>query len=158
MSTGDAIGRALRRRRGFTVIEMVITTGILAATTLAIERTLTSLNDTERTMRAIRNSSERCQSAAFHLRDLASGARKLYPNDTVGLGYLGKLDLPTAAPMLSGCRLPTFDEVNNLGPDTAGTPMSGNVLLLAREADALPCVANPNTQKIRRVDAYRVVC
>jgi hypothetical protein len=155
MSIAD---RLRARRRGFTVIELTVTTALLGLTTLAIERTVSSVTEVERTMRAIRNTSDRCQRAAFHLRDIVTGARKLYQNDTVGQGYLAKLDVPTAAPVLPGSRLPFFDETKSLGPDTAGNPMSGNVVLFVRESDALPCLANATTQKMRRIDTYRFVC
>lgn len=159
MSTADR--PAARRRgcvRGFTVLEMVITTAILGATTLVIERTISGVTETERTMRAIRATSSRCQDETYHLRDDVTGARKLFQGDAVGNAYLAKLALPTAYPLLAGSRLPMFDETKSLGPDSTGSPKTGNVLLFVREADPLPCIAAAATKKVASVDAYRFVC
>jgi prepilin-type N-terminal cleavage/methylation domain-containing protein len=154
---GPARPRA-SRRRGFTFIEIAVSMIIIGLTTLAIDRTVAGLTGIERTLRAIRNTSERCQRAAYRLRDLVSSARKLYQNDAIGPGYLSRLAIPTSAPMLAGSRLPKFDETHSLGPDLVGDPRSGNLLLLVRELDPLPCVSDPATKKIRAIDAYRFVC
>src|SRR5262245_16953867 len=127
MSIADRLLRGRRARRGFTFIEMAVTLTIIGLTTLIIERTISGVTQTERSMRAIRNTSERCQRGAFRLRDIVTGSRKLFQNDTIGQGYLGKLAFPASAPLLSGSRLPTFDETKSLGPDVAGDPRSGNV-------------------------------
>jgi type II secretory pathway pseudopilin PulG len=157
MSTADR--RALRGRRaaGFTVLEMVVTTAILGLTTLVIERTITSVMDAERSMRAVRNTAERCQDAAYHLRDEVTGSRRLFQGDTVGAAYFAKLAFPTAMPVLPGSRLPLFDETKSLGPDTVGSPKTGNILFFVRDADPLPCIADGATKKVRLIDAYRFV-
>jgi type II secretory pathway pseudopilin PulG len=146
------------RARGFTALEMVITTAIFGLTTLVIERTISSVTESERTMRAIRQTADRCQQVTYELRDAVAGARKLYQGDAVGNAYLAKLALPTAAPMLAGSRLPIFDETKSLGPDTDGSPKTGNVLLFVRDADPLPCTSVAATKKTALVDAYRFVC
>lgn len=158
MSTADRRRPRGRRAAGFTVLEMVVTTAILGLTTLVIERTITSAMDAERSMRAVRNTADRCQAAAYHLRDEVTGARRLFQADTVGMAYLAKLGVPASMPMLSGSRLPVFDETKSLGPDTAGSPKTGNILFFVRDADPIPCIANPATKKVRLIDAYRFVC
>jgi len=158
MSTADRRARRARRAAGFTVLEMVVTTAILGLTTLVIERTITSVTDAERSLRSVRATADRCQAAAYHLRDEVTGARRLFQADAMGTGYLAKLGLPTSMPILAGSRLPVFDETKSLGPDVAGTPMTGNVLFFVRDADPLPCIANAATKKVRLVDAYRFVC
>jgi len=158
MSTADRGGHRRRRAAGFTVLEMVVTTAILGLTTLVIERTITSVTDAERSMRSVRSTADRCQAAAYHLRDEVTGARRLFHADATGLAYLAKLGLPTGMPMLAGSRLPVFDETKSLGPDTVGSPKTGNVLFFVRDADPLPCIAAAATKKVRLVDAYRFVC
>lgn len=160
MSTADPLpraGPAEPAERGFTVLEMMVVIVVVAIMTLAVERTISSVTETERTMRAIRNTTERGQRAAYALRDAVSASRKLFGNDAVGSGYLAKLDL-TAQPIFPGSRLPKFAETEPLGPDSAGTPMTGNVLLFVREADPYPCTAVPATKTTRVIDAYRFVC
>lgn len=158
MSTADRRAPRARRAAGFTILEMVVTTAILGLTTLVIERTISSVNDAERSMRAVRNTADRCQAAAYHLRDDVTSARRLFQGDAVGNAYLAKLGLPTALPIFPGSRLPIFDETKSLGPDTAGSPKTGNVLFFTRDADPIPCIAAPATKKVRLVDAYRFVC
>lgn len=155
MSTADRRGPARPGARGFSLIELVATVSIVALMTLVIERTISGVTENERTMRAIRNTSERGQRAAFRVRDLVSSARKVYQDDTVGQGYLQRLAIPTGTPILPGSRMPKFDEIGALAPDAAGDPRTGNMLLFVREADPLPCMANAATKKTRLVDTYR---
>jgi prepilin-type N-terminal cleavage/methylation domain-containing protein len=157
MSTADLLPGGRRRRdRGYTAIEMAITMVILALMTLVIERTVTGLTDTERTMRAVRTTAQVGQEACYRLRDLVATSRKLYCNDALGNGYNDKVDR-TRFPLFPSSRLPTVDEVNPLGPDEPGDPRTGNVLLFVRELDPVPCVAVAATKKIRMVDTYRLV-
>jgi len=136
---------------------MVIVTILVGMMALVIERTISSITETERSLRAIRNTVERSQRALSGIRDAVATSRKLFQNDAVGTAYLAKLDFGTT-PLLAGSRLPTFDETHPLGPDDVGTPMTGNVLLFVREADPLPCIADPATKLVRTIDAYRLVC
>ncbi len=159
MSTADARRlRGLRRAQaGFSILEALIVTFIVATITLVIERTVSSLIDTERTMRAIRNTSDRGQQAAYRLREVVTSSRNLFANDTVGNGYLGKIGFG-ALPLLPGSRLPKIDELKPLGPDVVGDPRTGNVLLFARQADPVPAKAQAATKLMRLVDTYRLVC
>jgi hypothetical protein len=138
------------------VIEMAITVVIVALMTLVIERTVTALTDTERTLRAVRVTAQMGQDHCYRLRDLVTTSRKLYGNDALGNGYNDRVDR-SRFPLFAGSRLPTLDEVNPLGPDDVGDPRTGNILLFVREADGHPCVCNAATKKIRTVDTYRLV-
>jgi len=156
MSTADA-GRLRRIQAGFSILEALIVTFILATITLVIERTVSGLIETERTMRAIRNTADRGQQASYRLRDVVSSSRNIFGNDTLGTGYLARIGFG-ALPLFPGSRLPKIDELNPLGPDTVGDPRTGNVLLFARQADPLPAKAAAATKKMRLVDTYRLVC
>ncbi len=159
MSTADVPRRCRSRRgaRGFSILEALIVTFIVATITLVIERTVSSVTDTERTMRAIRNTSDRGQQAAYRLREVVSSSRNLFGNDTVGNGYLGKIGFGSL-PLLPGSRLPKIDELKPLGPDVAGDPKTGNILLFARQADPVPAKAQASTKLMRQIDTYRLVC
>jgi prepilin-type N-terminal cleavage/methylation domain-containing protein len=158
MSTAETTPRARRlaREAGLTLIEMSITMVIVAMMSLVVERVLSSTQEAERYLAAVRTATERGQKITYDVTDIVSASRKLYGRDATGLGYLAKLDL-TRDPLAPGVRLPKFDEVNPMGPDTAGDPRTGNGLLFVREADAAPCVANPLTAKIRYIDTYRFI-
>lgn len=157
MSIADLHPRArLRREAGFTVIEIAIVTVVVALMTLVIERTVTGVVDAERTMRAVRNTTERGQQTTDRIRDLVCMSRKLYQNDTIGNAYLAKLSRTRFTP-LAGARLPIADEVNPMGPDVAGAPFTGNCLLFLREGDPYRAVADKPTKKMRSIDTYRLV-
>ena len=158
MSTAEPTPRARRlpREGGYTFLEMAITLVIVAMMSLVVERVLSSTQEAERYLAAVRTATERGQKIAYDVTDIVSASRKLYGNDATGNGYRAKLDL-TRDPVAPGVRLPLFDEVNPMGPDTAGDPRTGNALLFVREADAASCVADPATAKIRYIDTYRFV-
>jgi hypothetical protein len=159
MSTAERVpprsGR-LAAAGGYTFLEMAITMVIVALMSLVVERVLSSTHEAERYLAAVRVATERGQKIAYDVTEIVSASRKLYGRDATGLGYQAKLDL-TRDPIAPGVRLPMFDEVNPMGPDTAGDPRTGNAILFVREADAAPCVANPATAKIRYIDTYRFV-
>jgi prepilin-type N-terminal cleavage/methylation domain-containing protein len=159
MSIADRTSARARRRRsrGYTFLEMVISIAIVALMSLVVERVLTSTQDAEKYLNAVRNATERGQKMAYELREIVSASRKLYGNDVVGLGYRNALQL-TRDPIVATARLPRFDEVNPMGPDQANDPHTGNVLLFVREADAAPAIATPATKKVRYIDTYRFVC
>lgn len=157
MSTAELRGgRRPRVEGGFTIIEAVIVTVIVALMTLVIERTVGGVVETERSMRAVRNTTEKGQQATYRLRDLVSMSRKLYQNDTIGNGYLAKLSRTRFTP-LAGARLPIFDEVNPMGPDEVGDPHTGNCLLFIREGDPYRAVSVAASKKLRSIDTYRLV-
>jgi hypothetical protein len=156
MSAADRAS-SLRPLRGFTAIEVAVVLGIVAATTVVVERTVAAIHGVERTMRSVRNTTQRCHQTAYRLRDMVTSSRKLFGSGALGDAYLAALALGSR-PAAPGSRLPAFDEVGPLGPDAPGDPRVGNVLLLVREADPVPCVADPATKKVRRIDTYRLVC
>jgi hypothetical protein len=148
--------RARRGGRGFSMIEAVVVTVVVALMTLTIERTIGGVVETERSMRAMRNTTERGQQSLYRLRELVQMSRKLYWNDAIGNGYLAKLSRTRFAPF-AGTRLPIADELSPMGPDTAGDPRTGNCLLFVREGDPYRAVADKPTKKIRQIDTYRLV-
>ena len=145
MSTVDRpINRQRRKSAGYSFIEVVITLGIVSLMALVVERTLASTHEAERFLHAIRKATERGQNLAYEVREAVSASRKLFGNDTSGLGYWNALDT-TRDPPDALARLPLFDEVNVMGPDAPGDPHTGNILLFVREADADPIAGFPQT-------------
>ena len=61
-------------------------------------------------------------------------------------------------PLASGSRLPRIDELNPLGPDRAGDPRTGNVLLFVREVDPVVVCADTTSCPQRMIDVYHFVC
>ena len=155
--SASAVRRRRRGQQGFSLIEVSAVIAILALMSFVVERTLATAQASDRWLTAVRKSTERGQKLAYHLREIVSASRKLFSNDAVGQGYLQALER-SRDPMQADARMPVIDEVSGLGPDDAGYPKTGNVLLFVREADAAPAVADPATQNIRYIDTYRFVC
>lgn len=159
MSTADR-PRARTQRvhmHGFTMFEMAVTMGMVTLLALVMEGTIASTNKAENQLAAVRNALERGQRVTYEVMDEIEGSRKLFQDDTIGQDYLSALEL-VRDPLLPGARLPRFDELEDLGPDVAGDPHTGNLLLFVRESDAAPAIADPATQKVRYIDLYRFVC
>lgn len=156
MSIADRPVRA-QCQRGFTLAEVAIAAGILALMALVVERTLTTTYDAERYLSAVRRVTERGQKVSSEVFDSVSASRKLFQAGTEGEDYLAALDA-NRDPLLSTARLPLIDEAGVLGPDDAGDPRTGSVLLFVRESDPAPCVADASTGRMRFIDTYRFVC
>ncbi len=139
------------------MFEVAITMALVTIMALIVEGTIASTHEAEMQLTAVRNAVERGERITYEVLEEVEGSRRLFQDDTTGQGYLDAMDL-TRDPMLSSARLPVFDELNGLGPDTPGDPRTGNVLAFVRETDAAPAVADPATQKIRYIDVYRFVC
>ena len=146
-----------RREAGFTIFETMITIGILAIMILIVQATIDGASRAERRLQAVRQATERGEAMTYDLLAAVNASRLLFQGDGVGDGYLAALDL-AARPLLTGARLPRIGESTGLEPDTTGDPQTGNILLFARESDALEALANPGTGATRYVDLYRLVC
>jgi prepilin-type N-terminal cleavage/methylation domain-containing protein len=155
MSTGSRLERA--RCRGFTLVELLVSLGVLVLLSLIVERTLASTHEAERYVHAVRRVTEQGQLVSYEVANTIGESRRLFQRDAVGLGYLGALDLAVAPPA-AGARLPLIDELRPLGKDEPGDPRTGNVLLFVREGDPAPCVVDAGTGATRYVDTYRFVC
>ncbi len=157
MSIADRRRSARSSIRGFTLIELTVGMAILSLMALVIERTITSTYNAERYLAAIRRVTERGQKVSYEVFDAVSASRKLFQRDVEGQDYLDALDL-ARDPLLASARLPIIDEAGVLGPDEAGDPWTGSVLLFVRESDPAPCVADAATGRLRFIDTYRFVC
>jgi len=156
------IASATRRGRsarplGFTMFEVVITLGILTIMVLIVQATVDGATRAERRLRATRIATERGERITYELLASVNGSRMLFGDDGVGPDYLDALELGER-PLLAGARLPRIDELNPLGPDAEGEPATGNILLFARETDAVEVIADAGSGITRHVDLYRIVC
>jgi hypothetical protein len=131
--------------------------GILTMLSLVIQQTLTTTNQTDRYLSAVRRATERGEALSYEVFDLVDASRKLFQKDTLGAGYLASLDL-ARFPLLPNARLPLIDEENDVAPDVPGLPHTGNILLFIQETDPLECMADPATSSTVLIDLYRFVC
>ena len=158
MSTASRqLAKRKRIQAGFTFMEVMISLVIFTSLGLVVERTLSVAQKTERYLNAMNRTTRRGQDLGYELFDVVNASRKMFQNDTYGNAYLQACDFG-GAPLAPTARLPLFDDTGLLGPDTAGDPRTGNILLFVRESDPAPCIADPNTGKIRFIDTYRFLC
>ncbi len=146
-----------RRARGFTFLEMTVTLLITALGALLAERAVSTTQRADLFLAAVHRATERGSRLSYEIRDMVSSSRRIFGDDATGTSYLDALDL-SGAPRASGTRLPSVDELALLEPDEPGAPRTGNVLLVAREAEPAMCVADPATGRRRFIDTYRFVC
>lgn len=146
-----------RAQGGFTFFEMVVTLGILTIMVLIVQATVDGAARADRRLRATRVATERGERVTYELLAAVNGSRMLFGGDGVGPDYLARLQFG-ARPLLPSARLPRMDELHPLEPDPAGDPHTGNVLLFARESDAVEAVADAADGSTRHVDLYRIVC
>jgi hypothetical protein len=155
MWTADPAHRSRHGERGLTLLEAVITLGLLGLLAITIERTLFTAHDASVTLDAMRRVQQRADEVAYEVHAHVSAARRLFFRGTVGNQYLLALDLDRFPPA-PGARLPLPDEDDPLGPDQEGVPRTSNVLLFVRESDPFVCPADASG-KIRYIDVYRFV-
>ncbi|MDA1193668.1 MAG: hypothetical protein O2894_00635 [Planctomycetota bacterium] len=139
------------------MFELAIMMGILSIMALIVQATIDGATRAERRVRAVRTATERSERLTYELLAAVNGSRILLTGDGVGAGYLGALELD-ARPLLTGARLPRTDALAALAPDEVGDPHTGNILLFARESDAVEAVADAPTAQLRHIDLYRIVC
>lgn len=155
MSIADrCVPRNLRGSRGFTALETMITLVLVSAMALVIQKTLSTADNAARYMKAIQTATERGHNLSYDIREYVTSSRRIFFDDAVGEGFRDALDL-TAFPPVAASRLPMVDEEGRLGPDPADTPMTGNFLLFAGEADATSVVSDPAAGLKRHIDTYR---
>ncbi len=152
MSTGSA-----PRHAGFTILEVVVTIGLLTIMVVIMEGTIDSTRRAERRLAATRLVTERSERVTYTLLDNVNASHRIFSDGAIGTGYMGALDL-SRLPILPSARLPRIDETHPLGPDAAGDVYTGNVLLLVREAAAAPAISDAVTSGVRSIDLYRFVC
>lgn len=146
-----------RRAAGYTVIELVLVVGILGGLSVLTAQSLGGVRDSSDTLATFRRAQRGGERLGYQVHGLISASRKLFVRGTVGNDYLAALDLHRHPPAL-GSRLPLPEEYEPLGPDMDGVPQTGNMLLMAVEADPVTCPADPLTGKIVYIDVYRMAC
>lgn len=142
--------------RGFTMFEVVVTTGILTIMVVIVQATIDGASRAERRLRATQIATARGERVTYELLGAVNGSRVLLAG-AMGDAYLDAVEFG-ARPPLTGARLPRIDQLNPLEPDVPGDPYTGNVMLFASESDAVEVVADAATGSTRHIDLYRIVC
>lgn len=94
--------RPLRRQGGYTFLEMSITMVIVALMSLVVERVLSSTQDAEKYLGAVRLTTERGQRIAYDVREIVSASR----NSTAATPWGWRTWLRWTAPAIRRRRAP----------------------------------------------------
>lgn len=124
-----------RRERGVTLMEMMIVTAIFSVIFII---SYSLLEDTVKTSLFIE---EHTDLPVYSQRAINTIQRELLQTRVVfegtatsfGPGYFSALTYPAQYPLLANSAMPVLNPVGTLVPDTAGTPFTGNCLLIARQ-------------------------
>ena len=147
--------RARERAAGFSLLEVLISGGILATMVYAIGSLTVSGTDAQEFARRLNRVTEITQDLVDDIRlELVSSVR-LFGNNTEGNGNFAVFDFDAAPPVLPGTRLPTIDANGTIQRDSSGDEITGNAMFFTKLAwsDRFRCVSGNEYL----VDVYRWV-
>lgn len=140
-------------RAGFTLVEMVIASTLLAMMVFAVATLSVSGAEAQEYARRLTRATEITQDVVDDMRlELVSSVR-MFGNDTEGNGNLAVLDLDGAPTPLGNLRLPTVDANGTVQRDTVSDQITGNALFFTKLAwsDRFVCTSGQEYM----VDVYR---
>ena len=152
MSRARTTARAMA---GYTLLETMIVVALMGGMSLLLNQALKSTHNTDGYLEAVARANQTGETMTFSVATLVGESRHIFQNDERGLGYLAACRL--AHPVAPGARMPMKDARNDMFPDEADDPRTGNMLLLVREINASPCVADADTGAQRFIDTYRMI-
>lgn len=154
MSPNATNGRP-RHESGFSLIEVVIVSALLAVLVIVVATLSVSGAESQEYARRLNRSTEISQDMVDQMRlELVSNVR-LFGNDAEGLANLGVLNLVGAPVPLTGSTLPTVTVAGSIESDTLSRAITGNSLFFTRLAwtDRFVCASS----REYLVDVYRWV-
>ena len=148
------------REGGMTLIEIMVSLGILSVLFLVILRSTLSVGDVSATLESYNTILQKTQELNAALKTDISTARRIYEEDTLGQGrsYMNNMLFGTLPP-ITGNLLPKIANLGNFDKDVIGNRRVGNVLMVVGElspADYTDTTVIPN--KSYRVNVFRLVC
>ncbi len=147
--------RAARGDSGFSLVEVVIASALLASLVMIVSTLSVSGADSQEYARRLNRSTEISQDLVDQMRlELVSSVR-LFGNDAEGNGNLAVLDLSGAPVPLTGTLLPTVAANGSLEADTVSRAITGNSLFFTRLAWTDRFVCTSTNEYL--VDVYRWV-
>lgn len=124
----------VRREAGFTLVEMILASVMLAMMVIAVSTLSVSGAEAQEYSRRLTRATEITQDLIDEMRLELVSAVRLFGNDAEGTGNLAVFDLDGAPVPLGNLRLPTIDSVGAIRADTAGDQITGNTLFFAKLA------------------------
>jgi len=141
---------------GLSLLEVVISLGILSMLFLVILRSTLSVADSNTSMESFNAILVKTQAAMAELHEDVSTARRTFEEDATGRAYFDALEFG-ALPRATSCLLPINDSLGEFTLDVPADRKVGNSLLVAGEMAPHDFTA-PSDGKAYRVNVYRLVC
>jgi len=132
-----------RPAAGFTLVEMMLASVMLAMMIFAVATLSLSGAEAQEYARRLTRATEITQRIVDDIRlELVSSVR-MFGNDAEGTGNRGVFDLAGAPVQLGNIRLPTIDANGTIRQDTAGDQITGNTLFFTKLAwsDRFVCIS-----------------
>lgn len=145
--------RSCPRAAGFTILEMVIASTLLAMMVYAVSSLALTGGQAQEYARRLNRATEITQDVLDRARlELISSVR-VFGNDAEGLANLAILNLNGAPPPITRRVLPTVSPLLSMRRDTAGSQITGNSLFFTKLAWSDRFICTSGTDYI--VDIYR---
>lgn len=141
------------RPAGFTLVEAVVSSTLLALLVLALSSLASSGSDAQQYAQRLNRATEVAQEIVDQMRTELVSSVRIFGNDAEGNANVALVDLVGAPAPLAGSRLPTLATSESVRADTLGAEITGNSLLFARLAwnDRFQCTSGNEYL----VDVYR---
>lgn len=142
-------------QKGYTLLEVMISSVILVSMVLVVTSLSQSGSDAERYAMRLTRATELGQEIMDDIRSGLSSSVRVFHNDAIGTAYLNILETSAAAPPIAS-RLPMLRPSGIFEREPSGQPYTGNTLLFARHAwtDSYKTAA----ARTYDLDVYRVHC
>lgn len=141
------------RQKGYTLLEVLISSVILVSMILVVTSLSKSGSDAERYASRLTRATEICQEVLDEIRRGLASSVRVFHSDAMGNAYANLLELPATAPRITS-RLPALRPSGIFEPEPVGQQYSGNQLVFARHAWTDTYLAQ--STRSFSLDVYRV--
>lgn len=141
---------------GFTALEVMVCLFLVATMAIVVQQTMVTTTNASQYVKAVQRATQRGHDISYEVREELTSSRRLFFDEDVGNAYKDALEFG-ARPPVPWSRLPMVDEAGRLEPDSAGLPLTGNMLVFAQETDATSVLWDPAEGLVRHIDTYRFV-
>lgn len=153
----------MQHERGFTLVELAITSAIMVVVSAITVQSLHSLSVAQKATHAAARVASLTERTVGRIEIDAGYAMRVFQENEHGRSHLARLDLaailaPGEAP-LAGARLPVATNTGAFTVDPEDAPETGNMLALGRRDGTIRVESTTDeTPHPRRIDVLRIVC
>ena len=124
-----------RDQRGITLPEMLVVTALLSVIGILFFQLFTGTAKTSMMLESRADLNTLGQRSVNELRNQLMQSRLVLEGDAVGQSYLTAATFDSDTPVLTGTKLPSIDAAGMIEPETSGSNLVGNSILLVRQHD-----------------------